>query len=108
MVHTKAEVKPTKQVHFPTNLCAVVALKNHITKLLKGHDVDVNLSIKVLMVALGMHRGYLIWGYEKWGDGGCPSTRNSTIPVQTVSYNSHYCCYHYLRISSTQKGLHIR
>jgi hypothetical protein len=40
----------TKQVRFLTNLCVVIAIKNHVTKLLRGYDIDSNLSVRVLMV----------------------------------------------------------
>ena len=34
--------------------------KNHVTKLLKGHNINANLFIKVLMVACQMHRNYFV------------------------------------------------
>ena len=56
----QTKVNATKRVLFPTNLCAVICMKKHIRKLLKAHDLDANLSISMLMAALGMHRDYLV------------------------------------------------
>ena len=35
-------------------------MKKHVTKLLKAHDVDANIFIRVLITALGVHRDYLV------------------------------------------------
>ena len=35
-------------------------MKKHIVKLLKGQDVDANLSVRVLAVGLGMQEDYLL------------------------------------------------
>ena len=59
-VATQTKVHTTKQVQFSTNLCTVIGMKKHVTKLLKAHDVDANISITNLMAALGMHRDYLV------------------------------------------------
>ena len=50
----------TKYVTFPDNLWSVAAMKKHVNMLLMGHDVDLNLSIRVLAVGLRMQEDYLL------------------------------------------------
>jgi hypothetical protein len=59
---TKTKLNFMKQVKFLTNLCADVTMKNHVTKLLKSNNIDVDLCIRLLTVALGMYRDYLDGG----------------------------------------------
>ena len=60
MVAMQTKVEATKQIQFPTNLCTIIGMKKHVTKLLKVYDIDANLSIRLLTAALGMHRNYLV------------------------------------------------
>jgi hypothetical protein len=55
-----AKVDSTKQVCFPNNLSSLVAIEKHIFKLLQGCDSNANLSIRLLLTTLGMHKDYLV------------------------------------------------
>jgi hypothetical protein len=52
----KAKGNSMKQVQFPNNLCSLVAMEKHAFKLLWGPNV----STRVLLTALGMHKDYLV------------------------------------------------
>jgi hypothetical protein len=58
-VAKKAKVDSMKQVWFPNNLHSLAAMKKHVFKLLYGYDIDTNLSIRVLLTTLRMHKNYL-------------------------------------------------
>ncbi len=47
------------QARIPKDLRSVNAMKRHITKVVRGHDIDYNLSLRVLGAALELQRGYL-------------------------------------------------
>ena len=44
---------------FPTNLHAISLMRKHLSKRLKGDDIDRNLSIRILVAALDVQKGYL-------------------------------------------------
>ena len=84
---TVPQVHRAQSVRFPTNLRSIVGMKKHIVKLLKGQDVDANLSVRVLAVGLGMQEDYLLAKKnnkkkQQWG----ASAKNSRNPLQTVPY----------------------
>jgi transposase len=74
---TVPQVHRAQSVRFPTNLRSIVGMKKHIVKLLKGQDVDANLSVRVLAVGLGMQEDYLLAKKkkEKKNSSGVPAPR---------------------------------
>ena len=86
MVAKQTKVEATKQVQFSTNLCTVIGMKKHVTKLLKAHEIDANLSNRASMTALGMHRDPKL---KKKLKSSCDSKNQSNL-VQTISSISHY------------------
>ena len=58
-VRNKKKIATLAQARMPKNLRTVNAMKKHITKLLRGHDIDYNLSVRVLGAALELQGSYL-------------------------------------------------
>ena len=50
----------------PNNFCSVVAMKNYVAKLFKGHN-NTQICLRMLTATLGMYRDYFV---AKKGKGG--------------------------------------
>ena len=50
---------PNKQARLPQTLRALVPLQKHITKQLKGHDIDERLSLRIVAASLQLQKDYL-------------------------------------------------
>jgi hypothetical protein len=75
----------TKPVTIPDNLRSLVQKQKHISKLLHGHDLDDNVSLRVLSAAMSMQGSYLR-KLNKAGKGKKKSqkTQNSRDHLQPI------------------------
>ena len=55
----KATSAPAQQTSLPTNLQAIAGMENHISKQLKGLDIDKNMSLRVMQAVLREQKRYL-------------------------------------------------
>jgi len=90
------------RVRMPSNLRSVNGMKKHLSNLLKGRDIDYNVSVRVLIAALTLQGDYLT------AVGKAAKEKKSTIPKprirETLCKQFHISTTTYSKIFSKYFG----